>query len=309
MGRPGSAHLKGVGIAVAGTLIITPDSLLVRLIQADPWTLVFWRGLLLGATITTFLLIRYGRALPMVVGAASRPTLLAGVLAGTTTTLFVLALTHTTVANTLIIVGASPLIAAALGRIFLDEPVPARTWLAIALTMAGIGLTVSGGVGGAPASGDLFALAAAFGGAGTLVTYRAAGAADMTPSVALGGGVAAAIATPLASPLMVGAADAVCLAILGILVLPLSFGLLALAPRYLPAHEVGLLLRMEMVLGPYWVWLVLGEAPGMRAMAGGAVVMATVVAHSLVGLRQERVSGWARAQSRQPVCPADPPRR
>jgi len=309
MRRSGSAQLKGVGIAVAGTLVISPDSLLVRLVEADPWTLVFWRGLLLGTTIVAFLGFRYGRALPMAVRAAGRPALLAGVLAGATTTLFVLALTHTTVANTLIIVGASPLIAAALGRIFLNEPVPVRTWMVIVLTMAGIGLTVSGGVGGVPASGDLFALSAAFGGAGTLVTYRAAGAVDMTPSVALGGGVAAIVAAPLATPLAVGAADVVYFLILGILVLPLSFGLLALAPRYLPAHEVGLLLRMEMVLGPYWVWLILGEAPGMRAVAGGAIVMATVVAHSLIGLRQERLSESARDRSHQRVRPADLRRR
>lgn len=289
MHRPEALHLKGVGIAAAGTLIISPDSLLVRLIEADPWTLVFWRGLLLGASLIAFLILRYGRTLPVAARAAGRPALLAGAFAGLGTTCFVLALTHTTVANTLIIVGASPLIAAVLGRLFLGEPVPARTWVAIALTMGGIGIAVSDGLGGAPASGDLFALASAFCGAGTLVTIRSVGAVDMTPSVALGGCVAAAIAAPVASPLTVGASDVLFLLILGLLVLPLSFALLALAPRYLPAHEVGLLLRLEMVLGPYWVWLALGEAPGMSAVAGGAVVLATLGAHSLIGRRQSRV--------------------
>ncbi len=55
------------------------------------------------------------------------------------------------------------------------------------------------------------------------------------------------------------------MALLGLVVLPVSIGLCLLGPRYLPAPEVALILRLETVLGPYWVWLALGGEPGARA--------------------------------------------
>jgi len=66
--------------------------------------------------------------------------------------------------------------------------------------------------------------------------------------------------------------------------------LVLLGPRYLPAPEVGLILLLETVLGPYWVWLALGEDPGARALAGGAIVIGVLVLHSALSLRGQRAA-------------------
>lgn len=39
------------------------------------------------------------------------------------------------------------------------------------------------------------------------------------------------------------------------------------------------------MLGPFWVWLVVGEEPGLWATSGGLVVIAAVVANSLIPVR------------------------
>jgi len=288
MRSPASDHLRGIAIAVAGILVLSPDSLLVRLVRSHGWTLLFWRGALLCASLAAFLLVRYGRGLPAAARRIGRAGLLAGTVAGVGTISFVFALRHTTVANTLIIIGISPLVAAVLGRAFLGEAVHRHTRIAIPCALGGVALAASGSTAGAPALGDLFAALAACCMAANLTALRAAGNADMTPAVAWAGLVAAGIALPLATPLRVAGADVIYLALLGLVVLPVSFALIALAPRYLPAHEVGLILLLEMVLGPYWVWLALGERPGLRSVAGGAVVLTTLVFHSIAGLRRER---------------------
>ena len=51
-----STHTKGLLITGLGVLIMTPDGLLVRLVSADPWTLLFWRGLLSAIGLTLGLL-------------------------------------------------------------------------------------------------------------------------------------------------------------------------------------------------------------------------------------------------------------
>ena len=110
----------------------------------------------------------------------------------------------------------------------------------------------------------------------------------MTPTVALGGLLAALFAWPLAAPLALTLSDALFSALLGLVVLPVSLVLIAIGPRYLPASEINLVMLLEVVLGPYWVWLALGEEPGIRAFVGGAIVLATLTLHSVAGLRRSR---------------------
>ncbi len=95
------------------------------------------------------------------------------------------------------------------------------------------------------------------------------------------------VTAPLASPLDVNPSDMLYLFILGCIIMPISFGLITLGPRYITAAEVSLLMLGETVLGPIWVWMVLHEVPPERTLVGGAVILVTLVVHSLVGLRAD----------------------
>jgi drug/metabolite transporter (DMT)-like permease len=46
-----------------------------------------------------------------------------------------------------------------------------------------------------------------------------------------------------------------------------------------------MLMLLETVVGPFWVWLVLAEEPGIRSLIGGAIIVATLGLHALVRLR------------------------
>ncbi len=283
-----SPHLKGILITIGGVLILSPDSLLIRLTETDPWTLLFWRGLLMAIGLTVLVSLRTNRGLKEAFRAIGRKGVLVSGIVGIGTILFVLAIIHTTVANTLIILGAGPLFAAVFSCAFLKEPVAPRTWIAIFSALCGITITVSNNLQSGLLLGDLCALGSACCMGAQLAVLRSTPEIDMAPSVAIGGLLAAALVFPLAAPWSVGGNDIWFLLLLGLIVLPLSLGLIVLGPQYLPAPEVSLLMLLEMVIGPYWVWLALGEQPGTRAWIGGAVVMATLAAHSAVGLRQER---------------------
>jgi drug/metabolite transporter (DMT)-like permease len=58
--------------------------------------------------------------------------------------------------------------------------------------------------------------------------------------------------------------------------------------RLIPAAEAGLISNLETVLGPVWVWLLLSERPSDYAILGGALVLGTLIVHTLLDLRQER---------------------
>lgn len=281
-----SQQARGILITVGGVLVLSPDSLLIRLIDTGAWTLLFWRGLLLCVGLNLWIGLRPGRRAQAAFRSVGRRGLLASLLLAAGTICFVLAIVHTTVANTLIILGAGPLFAAIISRIFLAEPVARRTWFAILAAICGIGVTVSPNLARPSLFGDLCAAGTACFSGGYLAVLRSAPAQDMTPAIALGGLLAAAAVLPWAAPFTLSARDILYLALLGLLVLPLSFSLIALGPRYLPAPEVSLLMLLEMVLGPLWVWLVFGEQPGAPTFLGGAIVLTTLTVHALLALKE-----------------------
>ena len=69
---------------------------------------------------------------------------------------------------------------------------------------------------------------------------------------------------------------------MGLVMLPLAFGLMYIGPQYIPAAEVNLMMLLEAILGPLWVWLAVGEDPGAFTLFGGTVVIVALAANALL---------------------------
>lgn len=279
-------HTRGLLLTLTAVLVLSPDALLVRLISVDSWTLLFWRGLLSGITLTSYLLFTYRRDLLIMLRTAGRLGLFSAAVSAVGSIFFIYSLRQTTAANTLVILAATPLLAALASRIFLKEKVPRRTWLAICTAFFGIIILFSGSFGNQYMIGDLLAICASCCWAGNLVIVRQARPLNMIPANAFGNLMIAPLALLCgAQPLAVPAADFTWLLLLGIVVLPISFALITLAPRHLSAPEVSLTLLLETLLGPFWVWLIMHEEPAMATIAGGILILGTIAAHTMVSMK------------------------
>ena len=282
------ANARGFALTLFGVLVLTPDTLLIRLIDIDPWTMNLWRGLLMSFSLTVcYLLVARGQALAGVKALGLAGVAVAGIYSINAIT-FVLALDHTQVANVLIIIASTPLIASLLSIIFLKERVAFPTWLAIAGAMAGISIVVSDGARAGTSLGDLLALATAIALAVTFIIIRHNKHVNMIPATAFGALISALIAMPFAEPLQLEGAQLGLMLLLGLVIMPLSFGLITLGPRSIPAPEVALLLLLETVLGPIWVWLGIDEKPSEMTIIGGCVVISAVMLQSIWRLRRNR---------------------
>lgn len=279
-----------MALAFAGTLALSPDALLVRLIDTDVGTLLFWRCLLQGATLWAALALIYRGRLPATVRAMGWAGLGAAFVFAATMTLFVTSITLTSAANTLFILATAPLFAALISWLALGERIARRTWIAIALALVGIGIIFLGSIGGGTLLGDVLGLGAALSLASQLSIARHARHANLVPALGFGTLIVTAGAwLGFAEPLAVVRTDAMWLALLGMVVLPIAFGLLTLAPRYIVSPEVSLIMQLEAVLGPVWVWLGVGEVPPRATFVGGAIVLITLVAHSARAIRAQRM--------------------
>ena len=279
-----SPYARGLALTFAGVLAVTPDTLLVRLVDADPWTLVLWRGLGIAAGLAVIIGAVEGRAGLRNIFRFGPRRLLGAALMVVVSHCFIWALALTTAANVLVVLAGSPLAAAVIGRIFLGEPVPARTWVAAVAVAGGVAVIFADDLESGRIAGNLCAAGATVGLAAYFVLLRSIRAASTLP-VPIWGNLAAALAAlPFASPLAVSGTGVLWLALMACLLLPVGIGLISTGPRYIPAAEVGLLLLLETLLGPLWVWLGTGEAPTAAVLAAGAVIVAALAMNSALGL-------------------------
>jgi drug/metabolite transporter (DMT)-like permease len=188
---------------------------------------------------------------------------------------FIVALNHTSVANVLFVLAIGPVLAAALGTLA-GEHVSGRTWIAIGVALAGVALMV-GGPDRPSFLGAVLSLLCAASFAVTLVITRHRREVSMAPATCLSQLIVLVCAAPFADATEVGGKDLALLIGLGVGQIGAGLILVTIGARLIPAAEVALITLLEIVLGPLWVWLSRGEKPGAVTLAGGAVVLAAVV--------------------------------
>jgi drug/metabolite transporter (DMT)-like permease len=286
-----NTYTIGFLITLLGVLVITPDSLLIRLVDADVWAQAFWRGILSSLAIMAVFLAHTGRNFVKRIKGMGIPGIWISVIFGFGTLCFLFSITHTSVANMLFINSTSPVFAALFARFFLGEAVTPRIILTIIGALIGIAVIASGSFnkGAGVQLGDLAALGSAISLAATFSIARAAKSVSMVPAAGISGILSGLVAFYLAPSVSILPEDWIWVALVGLVVAPLGFALLTTGPRYLPAPDVSLLLLLEAVLAPLLVWWVLAENPGNQTLIGGAIVLAVMVISNLAVLKRSRV--------------------
>ncbi|OGA76330.1 MAG: permease [Betaproteobacteria bacterium RIFCSPLOWO2_12_FULL_65_14] len=279
-----------VALMVAAPVLWSSAGVVTRHLERAPaFEQVFWRSLFACAFVALTLSVLQRRTPFKALHAAGWPGLFSGAMWAVMFTAFVLALSLTTTANTLVTMSISPLLTVLLARMLLKDPVPARTWVAAGAAAAGIAWMFSEGLSASDSrhvGGMLVAFLVPMAAAANVIVLRASAArVDLIPAVMLGGALSCLIALPLAWPFSASARDIVLLALLGVFQLGLPCMLLVLASRALLAPELALLGLLEVVLGPLWAWLGAGEVPGRATLIGGAVVLAALAGNELAAFR------------------------
>jgi drug/metabolite transporter (DMT)-like permease len=280
-----------VALMVAAPVLWSTAGVVTRhLERTPPFEQVFWRSLFAFAFV--FVVLLFQRAHPWrAVRNAGVPGLISGLMWALMFTAFLFALSLTTTANALVVMAVSPLLTAVFAFLFLKDPLPARTWFAAGAAAVGIAWMFASQVEGGHLLGMAIAFLIPVAAAINVVVLRASAARfDLIPALLLGGALSCAIALPFALPFSATPRDLLLLAFLGFFQLALPCMFLVVASRTLLAPEIALLGQLEVVLGPLWVWLVVGEEPGRATLIGGAVVLAALAANELAATRSTMAS-------------------
>ncbi|WP_113913201.1 DMT family transporter [Roseovarius dicentrarchi] len=276
----------GLGLAAFGALALTPDAMLLRLSGMDGPQMMGWRGLFMG---TALLLIwaavsRRRRADLALLGSGAGIAIVACQFFNSS--LFSLGIAGAPVAIVLFGVATTPIFAALFARALLGERTARATWITIAAVAAGIGIAVLGGGGVvAPTGAVIFGALAGLGVAAMLalnfVVLRAHPQLPIPLLIGIGALCAGAAGITATGPAQMLDGKVWAIALTGCVVLPVSFMSLSFASRYTAASNVSLLLLLETVLGPVWVWLALGEDLTPAMLLGGGIVVGSIALYLL----------------------------
>ena len=287
--------LYGVGLAGIGTLVLTPDSLLMRFSEMDGFQMTAWRGLLMGTVMVTLWAVlsrdRGGELRQLF----TRSGGVIVVCQFFNSLLFCLGIAIAPVAVVLFGLATVPVWAALLAWVLLGEATRLATWITIVAVMTGIGIAVLGGDGDsvqlnlAALAGAGFGLGVAFVLALNFVVIRSAPQLPIMLVIGVGAFCAGCFGLLVTGVDRMGDGHVWAMATTGIIVLPVSFFMLSLASRYTHASNVSLLMLLETVLGPLWVWIGVGEAPTPMMVTGGTLVVVSLALYILwTGQRRRR---------------------
>jgi drug/metabolite transporter (DMT)-like permease len=189
---------------------------------------------------------------------------------------FITALNHTSVANVLIFQAGSPLIAAAISWWLLGEALSRRAVLAMAVALGGVAIMV-GAPSGDSALGLGLSAVTSVSFALVVVIARHRQEMSMAPAMCLSQFLLLIVALPFADPSSVDGHDLVFLIAFGVGQIGLGLALLTIGAQRISAAEISVISLLEVVLGPFWVWLFFAETPPLATVVGGVLVIGAAI--------------------------------
>ncbi|NLR95621.1 DMT family transporter [Rhizobium sp. P38BS-XIX] len=273
-------HRKGLLLTTLGGLALSMDIPLIRLSDGEVWSVLSVRSVAtIIVAIAALAVIRRvkGSLLGILPGRLGLPV---GFFYGLTTITFLLAVYYTTAANVVFIIALNPMFTALLSWIFLRERPAISTFVTMAFMIVGVGLIVGDGMEGGHLLGDALSVVASFSIA-CAITISRASRQDMGFASLLGAIVPAIAGLYHVIPSGFSIDHPGWILFDGAVLMPLSFWCLATGTRFISAPEVAMFYLLETILAPIWVWLIFAEAPTNMTLAGGAILILALAAHSL----------------------------
>lgn len=266
-------------MAFFGVFILSPDAVLIRLADADSWSILLWRGIFYALGILIILLITHRSKALNEVKKIGKDGVLIGILTGLGSVTFVFAVQLTSIASALVIISIMPMMTAIISWLILKEKSGIFTWFSMVLVFIGIYIVMDGEPKGSSLIGNLFALASVTFGATGFTLIRKNKSINMIPAMGVNAIVSALIAAIFVETVILPLDSMLYIFAMGLMV-SLSFSLLTSSGRYIPATEVGMFMPLGAVFGTLAGWLIINEQPSSGALIGGFIVLLTMFVHS-----------------------------
>ena len=271
----------GYVLCLLGGFFLSWGGLIIRSFETnDIWQILLIRSLFFIIALTVFLFLTYKKNTIKVVKKSGFPAIIAGLFLSLSFVAYVVAMSKTTVANVVFIISTQTIFLALFGFLFLKEKITLRGLIAITLAFAGMLVMVGDSINQGTLFGNIVAFAIPINFTILVMIIRKFPDLDMVPAIFYSGIFSGIYGLLLASNLTFSSNDILMGFLLGVPQLAFGFICVTIGTKTTKAVTVGLLMLLETIFAPIWVWIFLNEVPPTSVFMGGAIIISAVIIKS-----------------------------
>ena len=273
--------IPGYILLLFGGFCLSWGGFIVRSFQeANVWQILFLRSFFFIIALSLFLTLTYKNKVIKIIKDSGVPGILGGFVMSFSFVAFIIAMNNTTVANVVFIISTQTMFLAIMGFFYLKEKVSLIGSSSIFLAMSGILIMVGDSISTGSLFGNLVALVIPINFAIYVMIIRKNSNLDMVPAMLYSGIFSLIYGAILSKSFEFTSHDLFMGFLLGVPQLALGFICITIGSRTTASATVGLLMLMETLCGPLWVWLFLSEIPPISVFIGGAVIISAIILKS-----------------------------
>lgn len=280
---------KGLLITSIGVLIISLESLLIRFANIDVFTFSFYLGIFMFISMATALMVKQRDVIKKITTTSFPILILCAILMGSSNIFFISGIIHTTVANVVLIFGTAALFSSFFAFLIYKEKITKNILIASFFMIIGLLIIFKDELEMGNMTGNIyallsvssFALAFVF-----LVRYSEINRFVLTAVIGLSMII---ISFFLSDSLYIDLNTLRIVAFMGLFVTPVARVLISSGTRFISASEIGLLMIIETIMAPIWVWIFLKEIPSSNTFIGGGIILLTLIINSLYTLKKNKI--------------------
>jgi drug/metabolite transporter (DMT)-like permease len=272
-----SERRKAILFVILAATLWSTGGLMIKTINWQPFAILGGRSL-----FSSIVLLLYVRRIPL---KWTRWSILASASHFLTASLFVIATKLTTAANAIFLQYTAPVYIVLLGAWFLHEKPTRMDWASMTIIFFGMLLFFGDKLSLNGFYGNLMAVLSGITLALLTVSLRAQKKGMPAESILIANIFTAVVGFPFVLKEAWTVTNWLIILYLGVFQIGFSFLFFSVAIKHIPALEATLISTLEPVLNPVWVFLFIGEKPGLFALAGGVIVLGGVALNAVSSAR------------------------
>ena len=279
-------NAKGLALTSLGVFIMSLESLFIKFTTISPFLFSFYIGIFMFISMISTFLFKEKAVLKKALSTNLLMLIVCAILMGTSNIFFITAVKTTTVANVVIIFSTAALFSALFAYLFYREKITKNIIVASFFMFVGLFIIFNDKLEIGSIEGNIYALLCTAFFATSYVILSRYKDMDRFILTAFSGLALSMIAFFFCDDLSIDFKTLAVVMIMGLLISPISRVFLGNGAKYISASEVSLLMIIETIMAPVWVWIFLNEVPSSYTFIGGSIIVATLIVNSLYTLKK-----------------------
>ena len=278
-------NAKGLALTSIGIFIMSLESLLIKYTNVSSFVFSFYLGIFIFISMMVTLLFKEKTYVKNAFKSSFLILITCAIMMGASNIFFITAVKTTTVANVVIIFSTSALFSALIAYILYREKITKNILYASFFMFVGLYIIFNDSLELGSLVGNMYALFCTMLFSISFVLLSKYKEMDRIVLTAFSGISLSILAYFLSEDLKIDLNNLLIVMFMGHIISSFSRVLIGNGAKYISASEVSLLMLIETIMAPIWVWIFLNEIPTIYTFIGGSVIILTLIINSLYTLK------------------------